>query len=118
MPQVLALAALVAVAILVQRFVAQSAQAARRDRYRPQPRPAPQPAARKSGGSVLLTRAQLAGIRDPLTAAPIDPSATLLACCDCQSVYHHASVAALGNENRGRCLNCESRSFDAVRVVE
>jgi hypothetical protein len=56
----------------------------------------------------VLTRAQLAEVRDALSGAGLDADAENFRCARCQSYYSVASVRALANENGARCISCRS----------
>jgi hypothetical protein len=120
-------------ALVVGALAARVARpAAHRDAYRPRRRAGPwrptgeeadtngtAKAAGEPAGTVhLATRAALAGLRDALTSAPIDPDQPLLRCGQCQSVYHASSVQALGRDNGGRCVGCGGRELSPLAVAD
>jgi hypothetical protein len=90
--------------------------------YRPRPRwPDWVGGAPKSGapGTVhIVRRAELAGLRDAYSSAPIDPAQPVVRCGKCLSVYHGASIAVLEGENGGRCMICGGADLGAVRLLD
>ncbi len=90
--------------------------------YRPRPRWPdwfgidPKPA--DSGTVHIVRRAELAGLRDAYSSAPIDPSQPLVRCGKCLSVYHAESVAVLKRENGGSCMICRSTDLGPVRLAD
>lgn len=86
--------------------------------YRPHQRPFGSGPASKSGSATfLVSRAELAGIRDSFSAEPIDPGRALMRCPGCQSFYHADSVKVLERENSGQCVTCQATHFDPVQVT-
>lgn len=66
----------------------------------------------------VMSRTELAGLRDAYSSANIDAQQRLHCCCSCQAVYHASSVAALNAENAGRCAVCSGTAFADVRLVD
>lgn len=116
----LALLAFVA-AVLVGSLLARANDTRRPNAYRPKQRwgagGAGEPGA-APGTAHLATRATLAGLRDALTSAPIDPSQSLARCGGCQAVYHQSSLAALAHENGGQCVACGGRDLATLTVLD
>lgn len=69
------------------------------------------------GGPIVVDRATLAGTRDALSGAMLDPDGEIFRCADCQSYYSVASVRALADENGARCINCGSMERIPVQVA-
>ena len=65
----------------------------------------------------LVTRDELAGVRDAYSSAAIDPDRPLYRCGGCQACYQAASVEALRAQNGGCCVLCGSDDLHAVSVV-
>lgn len=118
MPHLVVLLLLVAVAVVAQRVIAGAMRSRSDQTFRPRGRGWKMPEPEQPGTTVLMSREQLAGLRDPFTAEPIDPRARLMRCCGCQSVYHEPSLAVLQRENRGRCVTCDGRAFEPVLVTD
>lgn len=93
-----------------------------RGTYRPRARwrfgagEAPPPA--KPGTVHIVPRAQLAGLRDAYSSAPLDPERSLARCGACQAIYHAESLQSLARENHGRCAVCGSTDLGPVRVAD
>jgi len=92
-----------------------------RGTYRPRTKwrdPFAGPDAASSPGTVhIVPRAQLAGLRDAYSSAPLDPEQPLVRCGDCQAFYHAVSAQALTGENAGRCVVCGGRDLGPVRIA-
>jgi hypothetical protein len=109
-PLLLILAAFVAFVVLRNR-----ASGRGDDRvYRPRAGRGGAPA---GGGSWVVSRPELDGVRDAYSSAAIDPARALARCGQCQATYHDSSVSALNAENGGRCVLCGSADLRPVRVV-
>jgi hypothetical protein len=65
----------------------------------------------------LVRREELDGMRDGLSSEPIDPSRELYRCGACLAFYHRESVAALKQDNNGRCAACGSGDLAPARVI-
>jgi hypothetical protein len=74
---------------------------------------APQP-----GTVHLVRRAELEGLRDAYSSAPIDLAQPLLRCGRCLATYHAASVAELDRSNGGLCVVCGNHDLAAVYVAD
>jgi hypothetical protein len=118
MPQLVVLILLVAAAAVATRVIAGAMRSRSDQTFRPRGRGWKMPESGQPGTTVLMSREQLAGLRDPFSAAPIDPRARLMRCCGCQSVYHEPSLTVLQRENRGRCVSCDGRAFEPVLVTD
>jgi hypothetical protein len=66
----------------------------------------------------ILTRAQLAQVRDALSGASLDPDRENFRCARCQSYYSVESVRALASENGARCLSCHSIHRVPIEVAD
>ncbi len=66
----------------------------------------------------IVRRAELAGLRDAYSSAPIDPAQSIFRCGKCLSVYHAGSIAVLERENGGRCMICGGTDLGPVRIME
>ncbi len=119
---VLLLLAVVAAALV--QAAQRGAEPSRKGTFRPRARTgaagrAGQGAADVDVDSVqVLSRRELAGLRDAYSSAPIDPSQALRCCCGCQALYHASSVLALAAENAGRCTVCSGTAFAPVRLAD
>ena len=86
------------------------------------PRPAPAASSRTSDvdddAPLVMRRAELAGLRDAYSSAPIDAAQSLLACARCQALVHGASLQVLRESNQGRCPVCTHRGFRRVHVID
>jgi hypothetical protein len=117
LPLLIAAALVAGLAWLLRRALQAPPPAGGRGTFRPHARwRRPAADAAPAGAVQVLRRAQLAGLRDAYSSAPIDPDAELFACTRCQAVYHHHSVVALERDNDGRCVGCGGRAFGPVRV--
>lgn len=70
-----------------------------------------------SGTSWLVSRSELAGVRDAYSSAALDPQAPLYRCGGCLAFYHQSSLDALGSNNGGRCVLCASNDLRPVGVA-
>jgi hypothetical protein len=113
------------VAIVIVLIARQQAQAPRprSDRsYRPRARPGGRGGvpgwtdADDSASDGVVARSELDGVRDAYSSAALDPSQPLYRCAGCQAFYHRASLDAIRQRNRGRCVLCASSDVRAVRV--
>lgn len=90
--------------------------------YRPQPRwmrwPGGSEQTSRPGTMHLVTRAELDGLRDAYSSAPIDPAKPLLRCGTCLATYHAESIAELDRSNHGRCVVCDGTDLAAVYVAD
>jgi hypothetical protein len=66
----------------------------------------------------VMSRSELAGLRDAYSSAAIDAHQPLRCCCGCQAVYHFTSLQALNAENAGRCAVCSGTAFAEVRLAD
>jgi DNA-directed RNA polymerase subunit RPC12/RpoP len=64
----------------------------------------------------MVRAAELEGLRDAYSGAPIDATRPLLRCVDCSAIYHSDSARVLDRDNAGRCSSCGGRDFRAVVV--
>jgi hypothetical protein len=88
--------------------------------YRPRWRFRTRPSARDAAGDqapAAVRQADLAGLRDAYSGAPLDATRPLVRCAACLAIYHAESAAVLARENGGRCAACGDTRFDAVRVA-
>lgn len=118
MPRLIMLfGALIAIAVVLGRFI-ESGGLNRGNTYRPRGRGwAGKSNGDADGSTFIVSRAELAGVRDSFSAEPIDSARAIMRCPGCQAFYHADSVATLSRENRGKCVNCSSTAFDPVQVV-
>lgn len=65
-------------------------------------------------GPLELREADLAGVRDAYSGAPLDLTRSLVRCAPCGSSYHADSAAVLVRENAGRCASCGSGDLRPV----
>lgn len=66
----------------------------------------------------IVSRRELAGVRDAYSSAAIDPAKPIVRCGGCQAFYHATSVDALRQDNAGRCAVCGSTDLGAVRLAD
>ncbi len=66
----------------------------------------------------IVSRRELAGVRDAYSSAAIDPVKPVVRCGGCQAFYHAASLDALQRDNDGRCAVCGGTDFGPVRLAE
>jgi DNA-directed RNA polymerase subunit RPC12/RpoP len=71
----------------------------------------------RDDATLILRPADVAGLRDAYSGAPLDASKPLLQCANCQAFYHLASTTILQRDNAGRCASCGGRDFRSVVVV-
>jgi hypothetical protein len=64
----------------------------------------------------MVQAAELEGLRDAYSGAPIDATRPLLRCVNCSAMYHTDSARVLDRDNAGRCTGCGGRDFRAVVV--
>lgn len=64
----------------------------------------------------MVQAAELEGLRDAYSGAPIDATRPLLRCVNCSAIYHTDSARVLDRDNAGRCTGCGGRDFRAVIV--
>ncbi len=128
MPRVIGLLLVALVAALAFAAIAGGGRRPRDGTYRPKPRwtdildeitgrTPPRPA-HDPGLVHVVKRAELRGVRDAFSSAPIDASAPLARCGKCLAIYHETSRAALERENHGRCVVCGSSDLGRVSLVD
>ncbi len=117
LPRLLISLALAGVAAFSAWRAAQELSGRTADGVRFRPRRGKRTGAAGDGGSIMVDRATLAGTRDALSGATLDPDAEIFRCADCQSYYSVASVRALADENAARCINCGSMERIPVQVA-
>lgn len=116
-PLLIAAAVVAGLAWLLRRALQTPPPAGGHGTYRPHARRGRSTADAAAAGAVhVMSRRQLAGLRDAYSSAPIDPDAELLACARCQAVYHRHSIDELERDNGGRCIGCGGKAFGPVRV--
>jgi DNA-directed RNA polymerase subunit RPC12/RpoP len=86
--------------------------------HRPRPAAGGRAAPTDDGAPLIMRRAELAGLRDAYSSAPVDATQPLHACARCQAIVHAASLQALREGNHGRCPVCGHRGFRLVRLVD
>ena len=88
--------------------------------YRPRPAAggAPRSVDAADGAPLVMRCAELAGLRDAYSSAPIDAAQPLHACARCQALVHGASLQVLRESNHGRCPVCQHRGFRSVHVID
>ena len=120
MPRVLALFVLALLAIAATGLLT-GQSGARRDTYRPKRRSWFDDAKRSRNDGVetlhMVEEADLVGVRDALSSAPIDSGAPLFRCGGCLAFYRSDSVDALQTSNQGRCIACGGGDLAAVSVA-
>lgn len=119
MPRVILILGIVLLGGMVLRKLLDAGVFGTRNTYRPRQRPfgAGSAASREPPATFLVSRAELAGLRDSFSAEPIDPDRALMRCPGCQSFYHADSIKVLERENNGRCVTCQATRFDPVQVT-
>lgn len=118
-PLVIIVTVVAGLAWLLRRLLAASAPPAASATYRPKARWRPADAARARQGAVqVMTRGELAGLRDAYSSAPINPDGDLLSCARCHAMYHRASMDELKHDNAGRCVVCSGTEFGPVRLTD
>lgn len=65
----------------------------------------------------LVDVADLAGVRDAFTSAPIDIDGDIFRCGTCLAFYQQASVDALADSNHGRCIACNGSDLAPVSLA-
>lgn len=119
MPLLLALLLIVAIIVLLRTL----ANAERRPRsehaYRPRGRSRPAGATHEAeaGTHWVATRAELEGLRDAYSSAPLDLARPLVRCGDCQAHYQADSLVALRREHSGRCALCGGDDLRPVHLA-
>jgi hypothetical protein len=107
------------VVLLIKASALRDQAQAQRGTYRPR---AKAPGAGQQdidpGTPQVLSRRELAGLRDAYSSAGIDAAQPLRCCCGCQALYHASSVEALRRENNGRCAVCSGTAFAEVRLAD
>jgi hypothetical protein len=132
MPRVLAMFVLALLAIVAATLL-KGQSAARGDTYRPKRKPWYDDAKRGRDDAVetlhVVDEAELVGVRDALSSAPIiatvdasanpysNSAASLFRCGGCLAFYRRDSVDALQTSNHGRCIACGSADLAAVSVA-
>ena len=71
-----------------------------------------------NGAAFVMTRQQLAGLRDAMTSAAINVDESLACCGKCLCVYHMSSVRALQESHAGACVGCGSKDLSPVHVAD
>ena len=119
MPRVIALFVLALLAIVVTSLL-KGQSGARNDTYRPKRRPWYDDVKRGRNDGVetlhMVDEADLVGVRDALSSAPIDGGAALYRCGGCLAFYRSDSVDALQTSNQGRCIACGGADLAVVSV--
>ena len=128
MPRVIAMFVLALLAIVAATLL-KGQSAARGDTYRPKRKPWYDDGKRGRDDAVetlhVVDEAELVGVRDALSSAPIDATTTttangaasLFRCGGCLAFYRGDSLAALQSSNHGRCIACGSADLAAVSVA-
>jgi len=80
--------------------------------FRNTDQPAPGPASTAAGST--LRYADLSGLHDAFTGAPLNPQLGLYRCGKCSVFYHAESFEILKQENSGKCVACSSPSLQNV----
>lgn len=117
LPRLLISLALAGVAAFSAWRAAQELTGRPADGVRFRPRRGKRTGSAGDSGPIVVDRATLAGTRDALSGAMLDPDAEIFRCADCQSYYSVASVRALADENAARCINCGSMERIPVQVA-
>ena len=86
--------------------------------HSPRPPDAAQPGAPHTGAIHLVNRAELAGVRDAFSSAPLDSSQPLYRCEGCASFYQAPSLQAISRENGGHCVVCHGTRLGSVRLID
>lgn len=119
LPVLVLLVGLFALIALVLRRLHDSARPGDAQRgstaYRPRKpsRSAPAPDV-DDGAPLVMATAELRGLRDAYSSAPIDAGKPLLACVHCQALLHEASLTELRSMHQGRCPVCRHDRFRRV----
>jgi hypothetical protein len=120
MPRVLAMLLLGVLAVLAFGAMNQSKNRSQ-DTFRPKRRFWPnenRDAAPSDAATLhLVDVADLAGVRDAFTSAPIDIDGEIFRCGTCLAFYQRASVDALTHSNHGRCIACGGSDLAPVSLA-
>lgn len=125
MPRVLAMFVLMVLAVVAVGLMTQN-RSGHRDTYRPKRRVWPRwsdNASRESDRGrqtdviQIVDADELVGVRDALTSAELDLQRPIYRCGTCLAFYQAASVSALAESNRGRCVSCSGTDIGPVSVA-
>lgn len=67
-----------------------------------------------SSAGTVLAKADLEGLHDAFTGAPLDRSLGLHQCQSCKVYYHTESLQILREANNSQCVSCQSTNIIAV----
>jgi hypothetical protein len=120
LPRLLGLVTLVVVLMTLIRALSQNFGRPRHpDAHRPRPNArSDSHAAADAVATHLVSRTELAGIRDAFSSAPLDATRPMYRCEGCSSFYQDVSRDAILRENAGHCVVCQGTRLGSVVLID